>query len=740
MHMFLKLIFLFLVFEISSRAVADEERSTSGKDLNIEAFASCADLEKYIEDQVLVTDPLQPSRVNLSRLGIGRGAGSGTDMRSNFGGPSGAFGGASHFGDRAPINFTTTNNQIAGIQEADLIKTNGRYLFQAAGEYIHITKIWPVKELGEVFRIRLNSQVEGLLLDKNQLFVFSQQKERSTKLEMLSKDNIGPVKQENDMQTRMMVFDIANPEAPVLVRSQDYLGLYTDARFINEEIVLLMKNYIKFFGGEFSQPRTEENKKILKAMFESIDINGWLGTNDAKDDHCRRYFGSKNSSDLILTRLLRINPSSYKTEEVNLFSSHTTHYVSQSAVYLFDLNGVTHSTEVFRLPFKGFGGVARGNFAGSLVNSFAADEYKGYLRVAVTTKELENFILVLKPSEKGFSQIGKSPKLAPTETIRSVRYAGDTSYLVTFRVVDPLFILDLSSPHAPKLLGELKVPGYSTYIHPIKDDRLLTVGVSTDSNFGRNLGIKISLFDIRNKSAPKELDSFESKVGERSQAVYNHHAFTYDSVTATLAIPISRDYNTPSRLSVFQISDRNQIDHRGDLKMTGSSRASEVSRSVVAEDFIYAISNLEVAAASIAKPDEKTANVFFSEEGKFFIPQSPPKMMHRATVNLNFEKAAITGGITKMEVLAVTRAHLNQIRHCYEQLLQRSQNSKGTLLVEFMLRDSGETASVQVGGNMKDNSFTNCIRTRIQRWRFPKPRGKAPTKVSQLEFSFAESH
>ncbi|MCX6118175.1 MAG: beta-propeller domain-containing protein, partial [Proteobacteria bacterium] len=121
--------------------------------------------------------------------------------------------------------------------------------------------------------------------------------------------------------------------------------------------------------------------------------------------------------------------------------------------------------------------IAEGALNGSVTNGFAMDHYKGILRVALTARENGKSVgrvFTLKTSGRKLSEVGRSPDLAPGEEVKSVRFVGDIGYVVTFKKVDPLFVLDLSNPKTPKVAGSLKIPGYSTYIHPIEGKKLLT--------------------------------------------------------------------------------------------------------------------------------------------------------------------------------------------------------------------------------------------------------------------------
>lgn len=173
-----------------------------------------------------------------------------------------------------------------------------------------------------------------------------------------------------------------------------------------------------------------------------------------------------------------------------------------------------------------------------LNNQFSMDEYGGYFRV-VTTKWTDdgqtNRLYVL---DENMELVGESAELAPGETVYSVRFMGDMAYVVTFLQVDPLFAIDLSDPENPEVKGQLKIPGFSTYMHPMDADTLIGVGYDADEETGRRGGLKISLFDVSDPLDPKETDKLVAKGEVDSSAAYDHKAFTYIADKNLLIMPV----------------------------------------------------------------------------------------------------------------------------------------------------------------------------------------------------------
>jgi len=185
-----------------------------------------------------------------------------------------------------------------------------------------------------------------------------------------------------------------------------------------------------------------------------------------------------------------------------------------------------------------------GHVDGTLLNQFAMDEHDGYLRVATTTGQAwsdrdtsESHVVVLGPGDGALTAVGSVSGLGRGETIHSVRFLGDVGYVVTFRQTDPLYTVDLSDPTAPAVTGELKILGYSAYLHPIGDGRLIGIGQDATEE-GRVTGTQVALYDVRDPSSPQRVA--QAVLPESSSgAEWDHHAFLWWPDTNLVAVPVS---------------------------------------------------------------------------------------------------------------------------------------------------------------------------------------------------------
>ena len=217
--------------------------------------------------------------------------------------------------------------------------------------------------------------------------------------------------------------------------------------------------------------------------------------------------------------------------------------------------------------------LADGEIPGRLLNQFSMDEYRDYLRVATTFGD-ENDLYVL---DERLKVAGKITGFGEDERIYAVRFIGDRGYIVTFRETDPFFVIDLSDPKNPEIRGELKIPGFSSYLHPVSEHLIL--GVGREGSY-----VKLSLFDVSDAANPKEISRYTLKESW-SEVLYNHHAFLMDSKHGIFFLPAG------NHGYVFS--------YDGGLELVKAIDAPAV-RALYIDDYLYVIGD------SIAVYDENT--------------------------------------------------------------------------------------------------------------------------------------
>jgi len=266
-----------------------------------------------------------------------------------------------------------------------------------------------------------------------------------------------------------------------------------------------------------------------------------------------------------------LNDTSYPLQSVGVAADAHTVYATTGSLYLSatrrnytpgplmtDVPVTTEETVIHKFDLTGVKAqsMGSGKVPGTLLNQFSMGEYEGVLRVATTTgyawgnaPSFANHVYCLKSGTQGLEVIGKLENLAPGERIYSARFVGKRGFLVTFVQIDPLFTLDLSDPAAPRVVGKLKVPGYSDYIHPLDENHLITIGkdVMLERGMAWYQGVQLSMFDISDFANPRLLHKELIGVrGTESEALHNPKAFTFWNEKSLLALPIQRyEYQKP---------------------------------------------------------------------------------------------------------------------------------------------------------------------------------------------------
>lgn len=460
--------------------------------------------------------------------------------------------GASSSADAA--SYSTTNVQVEGIDEADIVKTDGNYIYIAGNNVVRIVGADKGK-LSDSTAIRLATEknVSEIYVDKNKLIILGTRWENNGPIlyregpalddqaveesvteaaPLTDQKNIGimpPYKPPKSFSFAD-VYDISDPLKPIFLKGHEMEGSYQSSRK-NGDIVYLVTNSYPSGGTVLPMMKdtTVSNAEFSMKIGDVMIMPG---------HPCPGY--------LIISALNVSNGDKTEVEAITAYGS--TMYMNDSNMYLaFNDTGASTSIIKFKLEGMKVGYAGSGDVPGYLLNQFAMDEYQGNLRVATTVWEKNsNSLYILDPS---MNIMGSVENLAKGETIYSVRFIKENGYVVTYRTMDPLFVFDLSDPKKPVLTGELEVPGFSSYLHPIGDDLLLGIGADTydiyrkDSS-GKDVvigtrqgGIKFSLFDISDKGKPKEISKYVvGDSGTWSEALNNHKAIMLDPANENVAI------------------------------------------------------------------------------------------------------------------------------------------------------------------------------------------------------------
>ncbi|TWH77943.1 beta-propeller domain-containing protein [Sedimentibacter saalensis] len=524
----------------------------------------------------------------------------------------------------ASQDHSDTNVQVEGVQEGDIIKNDGKYIYIKTGEKLKIIDSNPLNpKIVSTVNVPENTSISEIYISGNKLVVIGQNnfyyimkeyEKSAVPAEDKTVDYIMPPRYYDD-RTNVLVYDISNVEKPVLQRELLLDGNYLSGREINGYLYMVTTRYLNIYYDrqDVSLPYYTNVLKNEKHEFTYDDI---------------KYFPNYIDSRYMYTAGINLNDSSVEPDVDVYLGGSDTIYVSEGSLYAavadysYDYNikqtelyspGYSTSTVVYKYELeKGNIKVAtQGEVPGTIINQFSMDEHEGMLRIATTTGEVwnetsKNNMYIL---DENLKLKGKLEGLAPGERIYSTRFAGDRVYMVTFRQVDPLYVIDASDPSNPRAAGMLKIPGYSTYLHIVDEKHILGFGYDTKvSEWGGivNGGFKMSLFDVSDIKNPKE--TFTEVIGEQgtySELLYNHKALMFSLNKGIMAFPINstaENYKTDFNgayvynVSLDNISYKTKISH---MDSDNYLYGYEVKRIIYIGDFIYTFSENEMQIHSI---------------------------------------------------------------------------------------------------------------------------------------------
>lgn len=499
-----------------------------------------------------------------------------------------------------PGYYTKTNNQVVGVDEADRVKTDGKHIYTIHGRQVVIVKSWPAKATRVVARYTVGkrSTPHQLFINGDRLIVFSKSYVRlglaSRPTHPVHSRRYRPYpRYRNRYMTKVTVLDITDRSKPKLVANIDVEGSMLRARMIGRNVYLVsnfrfgvpqairtvLSKYNRYrYGGMTTAALAQLRSDIRQAVttlplaqlmplirFEHRPgvhtVRPLLGCSDL-------YLPTTGIQSNLLT-LTRINTHGGPVHATGIMASGMKVYASKKSLYTAasatnPRNPRQSGTAIHKFDLGSGKGAPRfaasGWVPGNLLNQFSMDEHRDHLRVAVTERgyvgklpwrrwsrwrgrswTTSSALFVLKQKGEALCTVGAVRGLAPNERIYAARMMGDKGYLVTFRRTDPLYTLDLSVPTEPTVKGELKIPGFSSYIHPLGTNKLLTVGQNADES-GRVKGAHLQIFDVSDLSNPRRTAHYELTTGRgtsRSSAQWDHHAFTYNARKNILALPLT---------------------------------------------------------------------------------------------------------------------------------------------------------------------------------------------------------
>lgn len=522
----------------------------------------------------------------------------------------------------AGVDFSETNVQVAGVDEPDIVKTDGTKVYVVRGKKLFVLQSSPdgysTRVLGQ---LTLPLHASEMLIEGDHLVVIARGHGKIGETSVQTCLGFGcPHFFGSGGVSRSIAFPFPRPQntpltvvyqikvihgTPKLLTTLRMEGTYKSSREVNGVARIIMY-FNPNSGFPWKYPSCsvsygqaiEQNKKLI----QDTKAEDWVPRFDLKNAGSEEFttglvspcgntyspaifsgFGLLTVATVSLSG--SIKPSggvSITSQADEVYSTASSLYVTTTE-YRWDFFGLESdfrsgsnfksSIHKFALSNSGASYVASGEVSGSVLNQFSMHEFNGYFFIATTvgatwwtgrnpsSSKVTAFRVV--KSSKSLIKTGEVGNLGLGERIYAVRYVKDTAYVVTFRRVDPLYIIDLSNPWHLKATGELKIPGFSAYLHPISSGRILGVGQDATPE-GRTTGAKVTLFDVSDVTKPKELSSW-TLPRSTSTAEWDHRAFLYWKPESVAVLPISTYYSASDRFIgsiVLEIKDK-EIKERG---------------------------------------------------------------------------------------------------------------------------------------------------------------------------------
>jgi uncharacterized secreted protein with C-terminal beta-propeller domain len=518
---------------------------------------------------------------------------------------------------KSATDYSTTNNQVVGVDEADFVKNDPSYIYIVADGRFQIISAWPAAQSHEIGSVAIEGEPTKLYVLGDTAVVYSSQNYLNSASNAYSYTGYSSTSSDQECTygyscefsgdgraLAITVFDISDRTTPIKVREITMNGSYLNSRRIENIVhtvatfpevamptLLYQPNELQAYSSTCYQTNEfHYSEKAVRAMYDllklenrekitSIPLSTFLPVikdtryedgqpvvDDGLLETCKNFYVAKTGDgrgflSLLSFDMSKVEPISTTTiigkpgavyASIEALYVAVRHYASAMQDWFYEdadkdpeattIHKFALSPDSTKTTYVG-SGVAKGR----ILNQFSMDEYNGDLRIATTTGHLpdtnaHNTLSVLAEQSGALKVVGMLDQIAPSEDIRSVRFNGDVGFIVTFKKTDPLFVLDLTDPTAPVIKGELKIPGFSTYMHVMDETHLMTIGYDADDqgDFAWFQGVQLQIMDVRDLANPvlvhKEVIGTR---GSTSEAATDHLAFNYFPERSLLAIPMT---------------------------------------------------------------------------------------------------------------------------------------------------------------------------------------------------------
>lgn len=516
-------------------------------------------------------------------------------------------------------NSSTTNVQVENVDEGDIVKTDDKYIYYLSKQRLIIINAESAETSEKIAEINFEEEdfypVE-IFVKNNKLAVIGNCTNIYTETKTaFVQETISDRTETGNPKTGIIIYDITDRKEPKEIRNVMLEGGYiaSMSRMIENNIYFAVSKNI--YGYEI-------RCKSIEELNENDYMPKYTDTAISTDEKCISYDkiynldGATESNYLIL---VGINIDENKEADIQTFLGAGTYlYSSEKNMYIatnkteYDENYQIRSSKTKLIKFElnngKFDYKAKGEVNGKINNQFSMDENNNNFRIATTTGEIwsnqntSNNLYVLNDK---LEEIGKIEGFADGEKIYSVRYVGNKAYVVTFKQTDPFWVIDLSDATNPQILGEVKLPGYSVYLHPYDETHIIGFGYETKES-GTNVmndGLKLVMFDVSDFTNPQVL--FEIAVGDSkytySELLYDHKSAIFSKEKGIMAFPInsSSGRKTNSRAVIYKIDLENGFSLQGEIGSVSNNYEESIRRVVFVNGNYYTLAYSQIKVVNM---------------------------------------------------------------------------------------------------------------------------------------------
>ncbi|MEM2440402.1 MAG: beta-propeller domain-containing protein [Candidatus Bathyarchaeia archaeon] len=468
------------------------------------------------------------------------------------------------------VEYSTTNVQVAGVDEADIVKTDGEFIYAIVKNSVYILKAYPPENATILSKITFenNTYPKGLFISSN-----------GNRLTVLGSKYLSLITYYAyiiDNKAFIYVYDVTNKTNPILVKDFAMSGHYLNSRMIGEYVYAVISQPVYIIYGDVILPKIYSKDNVRKI------------------EATRIYYSNVSEEYYTFTTIVALNMVN-ENEEPNtltIMMGRTSNlYVSLNNIYI-TFHNFNWQTTIYRIRIdkRNLNWEATGTVPGHERNQFSMDEYNGYFRITTArwvNRTRTNDLYVL---DMNLTIIGNLTDIAPGESLDSTRFIGKRCYLTTsIQRKDPFFVIDVENPEEPKFLGKLDIPGFTRYLHPYNENHLIGVGIDGNSR------VQILMFNVSDVSKPSMTSNFTVPYTSTTPVLWEHKAFLFDKAKELLVIPVYQyskfDCAYVLDTSGYRFTLKGNITHMDE----GIWRyACQIKRALYIEDTLYTLSETKL--------------------------------------------------------------------------------------------------------------------------------------------------